>query len=91
MIPTIETDRLLLIPPCEAAFDLYSAFYTDAHASQMYGGPITTGEAWARLKADLGSWYLSGFGVWAIQEKATSNLVGTCWHLWVLARDGLAA
>ncbi|WP_376708444.1 GNAT family N-acetyltransferase [Shewanella surugensis] len=44
----------------------------------MYGGPITEAETWARLKADLGSWHLSGFGVWIIQEKETANLIGTC-------------
>ena len=42
----------------------------------MYGGPITSGEAFARLKADLGSWYLLGFGVWAIQYE--NQIVGTC-------------
>ena len=42
----------------------------------MYGGPITNGEAFARLKADLGSWCLLGFGVWAIQLE--DKIVGTC-------------
>lgn len=78
MIPIIETDRFILIPPSEECFDVYERFYTDAQASHMYGGPITTGEAWARLKADLGSWYLSGFGVWVIQEKDGDKLIGTC-------------
>ena len=81
MIPTIETDRLLLLPPSEAAFDMYTVFYTDAQASNMYGGAITKAQAWLRLKADLGSWYLSGFGVWVIQDKATANFFGTCGFL----------
>ncbi len=78
MIPKIETDRLLLIPPSAESFEVYERFYTSEQASKMYGGPITSGEAWARLKADLGAWYLSGFGVWVIQEKDGSNLIGTC-------------
>jgi [ribosomal protein S5]-alanine N-acetyltransferase len=44
----------------------------------MYGGPITAGAAWARLSADLGSWYLQGFGVWAVRLKSDGQYVGTC-------------
>lgn len=78
MIPTIETERLRLIPPSKACFTAYEKFYTDASASKMYGGPITTEQAWARLKADVGSWYLLGFGVWVIQLKSDDSYVGTC-------------
>lgn len=44
----------------------------------MYGGPISAAQAWARLKADLGSWYLMEFGVWVIQDKSSQALLGTC-------------
>ena len=44
----------------------------------MYGGPIGSEQVWARMKADLGSWCLLGFGVWVIQLKADSSLIGTC-------------
>lgn len=77
-IPTLETDHLLLVPPsrdCDAA---YQRFYTDAEASALYGGPKSPGEAWARLAADIGSWHLLGFGVWAIQRKEEGDIVGTC-------------
>lgn len=43
-----------------------------------YGGPISAGAAWARLSADLGSWYLQGFGVWAVERKLQKDIVGTC-------------
>ncbi len=78
LIPTLETNRLRLVPlsvTCEAA---YEAFYTDASASQHYGGPLSAGQAWARLAADLGSWHLQGFGVWAIELKTDQSIVGTC-------------
>nr|WP_208020101.1 GNAT family N-acetyltransferase [Pseudoteredinibacter isoporae] len=67
-----------LIPPSVESFPVYEAFYTDAEASKMYGGPIGREQVWARLKADLGSWYLMGFGVWVVQEKATGELIGSC-------------
>ncbi|WP_289031841.1 GNAT family N-acetyltransferase [uncultured Paraglaciecola sp.] len=44
----------------------------------MYGGPIDKEQTWARLKADVGSWYLLGFGVWVIQLKSDNRLLGAC-------------
>ncbi|MCG9769722.1 GNAT family N-acetyltransferase [Pseudoalteromonas maricaloris] len=78
MIPTIETNRLRLVAPNKDAFETYKKFYTDGSASKMYGGPIGIEQTWARLKADVGSWYLLGFGVWVIQLKSNDSYVGTC-------------
>ena len=78
MLPTLETKQLKLIPPSKECFEAYQRFYTDADASGMYGGPITSEQVWARLKADLGSWHLLGFGVWVIQLKSDDSLIGTC-------------
>ncbi len=78
IIPTLETERLRLLPPDLECFNAYESFYTDAQASHRYGGPLTSEQAWARLKADLGSWHLLGFGVWAIQLKSTGAICGTC-------------
>ncbi|KZN40926.1 GNAT family N-acetyltransferase [Pseudoalteromonas luteoviolacea] len=77
-IAQIETERLRLVTPTEACLETYLDFYTDGAASQLYGGPIEPAQVLARLKADLGSWYLCGFGVWVIQEKATNKYIGTC-------------
>ena len=77
-IPTLNTARLALEPlsaTCEAT---YEAFYTNAEASQAYGGPLTHAGAWNRLATDIGSWHLQGFGVWAIRRKGESDLVGVC-------------
>lgn len=57
VIPTLQTERLLLLPPSAAAEALYGAFYTDAQASHAYGGPLTAAAAWNRLAADLGAWH----------------------------------
>lgn len=74
-IPILHTERLVLLPPSPDCEDLYDAFYTDADASASYGGPLTSAGAWSRLAADLGGWYLQGFGIWAIQRRDT----GDCW------------
>jgi len=85
-ISTLETERLLLIPPNIDCFDVYQDFYTDEKASTMYGGPISSAQTWSRLKADIGSWHLLGFGIWIIQIKSSKQMIGTCgfWqgHLW---------
>lgn len=77
-IPTLETERLRLLPPDARCDEAYQRFYTDPEASRSYGGPLTSGAAWARLAADLGTWGLQGFGVWALQRKAKGDIVGTC-------------
>ena len=78
MICEIETKQFKLIPPSKDCFDVYQRFYTNGNASKMYGGPLTKEQAWARLKADLGSWYLLGYGVWVIQSKLDQKYLGTC-------------
>jgi len=78
MIPVLETERLRLIPPSMKALEAYELFYTDSEASKAYGGPINKEQVLARLKADLGSWYLLGFGVWVIQLKSDNSPIGTC-------------
>lgn len=78
LIPTIETARLTLAPLSRASANAYESFYTDAAASSPYGGPMGAGAAFARLAADLGTWYLQGFGVWAVQLKSDGQCMGTC-------------
>jgi ribosomal-protein-alanine N-acetyltransferase len=77
-IPLIETHNLRLVAPADHSVELYEKFYTDQKASALYGGPLSKDQTFARLKADLGSWYLLGFGVWVIQEKTSNELIGTC-------------
>ena len=77
-IPYLKTERLVLVPPSHDALPIYLEFYLDSTASNQYGGPLSREQAWARLKADIGSWYLLGFGVWVVKEIETGSLIGTC-------------
>lgn len=77
-IPTLTTDRLHLLPPSAACAAMYQRFYTDAEASIAYGGPLAPAAAWTRLASDLGSWYLQGFGVWAVQQRNEGDFIGMC-------------
>jgi [ribosomal protein S5]-alanine N-acetyltransferase len=77
-IPTLHTERLVLRPLRADCESLYETFYTDADASKHYGGPLTRAAAFARLAADLGTWHLKGFGVWAIERRDHHDLIGVC-------------
>jgi RimJ/RimL family protein N-acetyltransferase len=77
-IPRLRTKRLELLAPSICGLDAYQKFYSDPNASLSYGGPISNSQIWSRLKSDLGSWHLSGFGVWMIRVKDSRSIVGTC-------------
>jgi RimJ/RimL family protein N-acetyltransferase len=77
-IPELETARLRLVAPSLACDEAYQRFYTDAEASREYGGPLSPAATWTRLMADLGSWHLQGFGVWAVVRRREGDVVGTC-------------
>lgn len=76
--PSITTERLQLRALKKENFEHYLQFYTDAEASAFYGGPIDETATWNRLKADVGSWELLGFGVWAVYEQNTNDFIGVC-------------
>jgi RimJ/RimL family protein N-acetyltransferase len=76
--PTLETDRLIMRPPSADAFPHYEEFYTDAEASRFYEGPLTVGQAWETLAADIGFWQLQGFGVWILEQRSDGRLLGGC-------------
>ncbi len=78
MIPTLSTERLKLIAPDKSCFAAYEQFYTHAESSKAYGGPRSSSQTWERLMVDVGSWHLTGFGVWAIQEQQSGAIVGSC-------------
>lgn len=74
--PTLYTERLCLKlpgPDCEQA---YEQFYTDPVASAFYSGPLTPAAAFSRLAADIGVWHLQGFGVWAIHDRPSGQVLG---------------
>ena len=74
----LQTERLELTPLGPDCWDAYRAFYTDADASALYGGPLSEATAHARLARDIGSWTLQGLGVWAVRLRQERRVVGTC-------------
>jgi len=76
-VPTLDTERLRLrsyrpndLDACAAMFS--HPDFTRYVASQA----IPREEVWARILRYIGHWAVFGFGVWAIEEKATGQFAG---------------
>ena len=75
--PRLETDRLVLRAFTPDDFDDYAAVAADPSTFRFCDrGSMTSDEAWARFLADVGHWALTGWGLFAIEEKATGRFVG---------------
>ena len=77
MIPTLETDRLVLRGHTLVDFDDCLAMWSDPIVVKHIGGkPSTAEQAWARLLRYVGHWTLLGFGFWVVTERATGRFAG---------------
>lgn len=72
----LQTDRLLLRKWKEEDLDAYAQFFEDGNMARFVGGKLSRHKAWRQMSADLGHWTLRGFGIWALEEKATGRAIG---------------
>ena len=75
----LETPRLILRMFREDDFEPYYArVCADADVMRYLGDgrPLTRSEGWRQLAMILGHWQLRGYGLWAVEERATGELVG---------------
>ncbi|MBF2048397.1 MAG: GNAT family N-acetyltransferase [Elainella sp. C42_A2020_010] len=81
---TLETDRLLLRLFREADLDAYAEMCADPEAMQYIGPghPLSRAESWRSMATMLGHWQLRGYGLWAVEEKASREMIGRigCWN-----------
>ncbi len=77
-IPRLTTDRLLMREFRPDDFDAYAEMMTDADVSRhlMDGRPLSRAEAWRQMAMFIGHWELRGFGLWAVEERATRKFIG---------------
>jgi RimJ/RimL family protein N-acetyltransferase len=75
---TLETPRLLLRPFREEDLDAYAAMCADPDVMRYIGEgrPLTRAETWRQMAAILGHWHLRGYGVWAVEERASGAMIG---------------
>ncbi len=74
----LETPRLRLRMFCQADFDAYAEMLADPEVMRYLpqGRPLPPPEAWRNMAAVVGHWQLLGFGPWAVEERASGELVG---------------
>jgi RimJ/RimL family protein N-acetyltransferase len=77
MIPTIETERLLLRPYRLGDFEAYAEMWGDPDVVRFIGGkPFDREASWHRFLRKAGVWALMGFGFFAVEEKETGAFAG---------------
>lgn len=77
----LETDRLRLRLWRQEDFEIYAAYYAREETARFVGGVMARDKAWRHMAALAGHWTLKGFGVWAVEEKASGDFIGAA-GLW---------
>lgn len=73
----LETERLLLRMWREDDFESYARMCADPEVMSFLGGkPFTRAEAWRHMAFLVGHWQLRGYGHWAVEEKASGQVIG---------------
>ena len=74
----LETKRLRLRRFHEEDWDAYAAMCADPDVMRYLGTGVTLSrdDAWRQIASILGHWQLRGYGMWALESKATGELVG---------------
>lgn len=80
---TLETERLLLRPFTNADHAPYAAICSDAEVMRYIGtgATLTSDEAWRSIASILGHWALRGYGMYAVELRATGELLGRAGYL----------
>jgi RimJ/RimL family protein N-acetyltransferase len=77
-IPELTTARLRLRGFVPHDVDPYAEMMADPEVARHLGDgqPLARADAWRQLAMFVGHWTLRGFGVWAVEERATGAFVG---------------
>ena len=77
-IPRLSTDRLLLREFRADDFEPYAAMMADPEVTRHLGEgrPLSRVDAWRQLATFIGHWVLRGYGLWAVEERATGRFIG---------------
>jgi RimJ/RimL family protein N-acetyltransferase len=84
MIPQIATQRLILREFCEADLDAYADMCGNPEVMRYIGAgkPLSRSDAWRNMAMIVGHWQLRGYGMWAVEERQTGEMIGRvgCWE-----------
>ncbi|HWB04849.1 MAG TPA: GNAT family N-acetyltransferase [Verrucomicrobiales bacterium] len=78
MLPVIETPRLVLRMLRASDFEVWAEMHGDAEVMRYLGDgkAMDRPTAWRGLAAMIGHWSLRGYGIWAVEERATGKFAG---------------
>ena len=81
----LETERLLLRMWVLDDFESYAQMSADPEVMRFLapaGKPMTRFDIWRTFSALVGHWHLRGFGMFAVIERNSGNLIGRIgpWH-----------
>lgn len=73
----LESQRLLLRQFQHEDWPAMHAHYSDLACTQFtFRRALSEGESWRAMASMLGHWVLRGYGPYALQEKATGQVIG---------------
>jgi RimJ/RimL family protein N-acetyltransferase len=74
----LETERLRLRMMEERDLDALAAMFGDAETMRYIGeGKVfNRNETWRSISSVLGHWLLKGYGMWAVETRATREVIG---------------
>ncbi|MEL6165568.1 MAG: GNAT family N-acetyltransferase [Cyanobacteria bacterium J06641_2] len=82
-IPILKTQRLILREFRESDLDDYAQMSADAEVMRYIGtGKILSREeSWRSMAAIMGHWHFRGYGLWAVEEQKSGEMIGRigCW------------
>ena len=69
---------MLLRPFRIEDFDAYARMNADPEVRRFFGdgNPISVHDSWQSMCMHIGHWQLRGFGLWAVELKATGEFIG---------------
>jgi RimJ/RimL family protein N-acetyltransferase len=75
---TLETERLRLRMFRDDDLDAYARIVANPEVMRYLGDgqPLDRPNAWRQMAWILGHWALRGYGLWAVEERATGALIG---------------
>ncbi|MDX1319446.1 MAG: GNAT family N-acetyltransferase [Oceanospirillum sp.] len=77
-VPVLDTERLRLRDFRQSDFADYLAMVSDPDVVRYVGQgePLAPEPAWQSMAYLMGHWWLKGFGLWAVEEKASGRVIG---------------
>ena len=78
-IPRIETERLILRAFREDDIESVAEMYADSDVARFIthdGKPQDREYSWRTMTNLMGHWLLRGYGMWAVEEKASASPIG---------------